>query len=100
MELSEQLRTQNVVRWVVWIPRDENEEADAQTNECYGAFSPNLRVPVSWAALRFLVLPRLAAAAVEHFGVLQAAWAAARRTPSPQQATNRRRSTLRVRDTW
>ena len=34
--MSEQLRSRNVVLSVVWRPRDENEEADALTNEQFG----------------------------------------------------------------
>ena len=64
MELSEQLRVRNLALSVAWRPRDENEEADALTNECFGAFRPELRTHVSWADLRFMVLPRLADTAV------------------------------------
>ena len=85
MELSEQLRTRNLALSVVWRPRDENEEADALTNERFGSFRPELRIPVRWSALQFLVLPRLADAATEHFEALRAVKDAGRQR-SPQLA--------------
>ena len=42
---------------VAWRPHDENEEADALTNEVFTSFDPGLRVPLQWDKLEFLVLP-------------------------------------------
>ena len=100
MELSEQLRTRHLALSVTWRPRDENEEADALTNECFGAFSPALRIHVKWADLRFLVLPRLAEAAVQHFSVLSDLKAAAKQRPPPGREAGGRRVKLRVREPW
>ena len=88
---------------VVWRPRDENEEADALTNESFGAFDPARRIPVRWADLDFLVLPRLTAAAEELFKDVREARAAARKRPrSPRPAAPARPAggRLREREPW
>ena len=63
MELSAQLEERGLLLHVVWRPRDENQEADALTNETFGAFDESRRVEVEWSKLPFRVLPRLLAAA-------------------------------------
>lgn len=100
MELSEQLRTRHVALSVVWRPRDENEEADALTNERFGGFRPELRIPVRWEALQFLVLPRLTDAATRHFEALHAIKKAARQRSPPRREALRRRVRLREREPW
>ena len=99
MELSEQLRRRNLLLSVAWRPRDENEEADALTNEVFAAFDAKLRIPVRWQDLEFAVLPSLTESAEAHFHVLQKARAAARkgpRIPSPPAWRVR----LREREPW
>ena len=100
MELSEQLRSRQLVLSVAWRPRDENEEADALTNERFGAFSLDRRVHVKWSDLRFSVLPRLTDQAVRHFEELQKLKAAARRRPHSAQATRAKRGRLMETDPW
>jgi hypothetical protein len=101
MELSEQLRKRHLLLSVAWRPRDENEEADALTNECFAGFDPALRVPALWGDLKFLVLPRLAGAAEGHFQALQAARAAARKAPrQPAAPALAKRVRLREREPW
>jgi hypothetical protein len=99
MELSEQLRRRNLLLSVAWRPRDENEEADALTNEVFAAFDARLRIPVRWRDLDFAVLPGLTESAEAHFHVLQQARAAARKGPRiPSPPTRRVR--LREREPW
>ena len=100
MELSQQLRSRQLVLSVAWRPRDENEEADALTNERFGAFSLDRRVHVKWSDLRFSVFPRLADQAVRHFEELQKLKAAARRRPHSAQATRAKRGRLMETDPW
>jgi hypothetical protein len=101
MELSEQLRRRQILLNVSWRPRDENEEADALTNENFSAFSPDRRVAVEWADLDLMVLPRLTAMADEHFHMLSLAKRESRKRPlrpaSPAQPRGQR---LRDRDPW
>ena len=67
IELSEQMRLRNMIFSIAWRPRDENEEADALTNEVFTGFDPGLRVPLQWDKLEFLVLPHLTELAEAHF---------------------------------
>ena len=67
MELNEQMRLKNMIFSIAWRPRDENEEADALTNEVFTNFDPGLRVPLQWDKLEFLVLPHLTEVPEAHF---------------------------------
>ncbi len=42
-----------------WVPRDQNEEADALTNGDFASFNKELRVDVDVANVRWLILPRM-----------------------------------------
>ena len=42
-----------------WLPRDQNEEADALTNFDYRFFDPKRRIPLDVNDLGFQVLPEL-----------------------------------------
>ena len=114
MELSAQLRALHLILAVHWLPRDENEEADALTNGHFGAFSPDLRLDLKWKDLAFLVLPGMLAAAADLFRKVKERELAARTAaPSPQavaevsgashgaaRMARRRGSRLRDRDPW
>jgi len=70
-ELAEQLRRRQILLTAAWRPRDENEEADALTNGIFTAFDAEMRIPVLWEDLGWLVLPRLAKAAEDLFRQLK-----------------------------
>ena len=71
-ELAAQLRAINAELSLEWIPRLQNEEADALTNEDFSAFRPELRVQLEVEQLAFLLLPRLAGVAEElHADILK-----------------------------
>ena len=42
-----------------WVPRDQNEEADALTNGDFAAFDASRRVHVKVAEISWLILPRM-----------------------------------------
>ena len=65
--MAEHLRQKSLVLSVAWRPRDENEEADALTNQVYSAFDLSRRVPVVWEDIQFYVLPQLTAMAETYF---------------------------------
>ena len=100
MELSEQLRLRNIALSVAWRPRDENEEADAFTKQCFGAVCPQRRIHLQWSDLSFLVLPQLAQAAEVHFAELRALKASAASRPPPAPRTGAARAPLREREPW
>ena len=59
MELSEQLCQRRMMLGVEWIPRDQNEEADALTNDDFSLFSPERRIDVKLEEIKFAVLEGL-----------------------------------------
>ena len=99
MEVAAQLESSRVALSLAWRPRDENEEADALTNEVFAGFDPQLRVQVAWRDLKFQVLPRVLDLALSHFRALSAAKREARTTAL---ASKRRRESvpLREREPW
>ena len=99
MEFNEQMKLKNMIFSIAWRPRDENEEADALTNEVFTNFDPSLRVPLQWNKLEFLVLPHLTEMAEAHFKALQESEADARRSvaKSPtKEKTEREKSRPQV----
>ena len=56
MELASQLTVQHLDLHLAWRRRGTNEEADALTNEEFGAFDPALRLDASGACKHFLCL--------------------------------------------
>ena len=62
-ELAEQLKAKGWDLSLKWIPRGQNEPADALTNEDFSLFDPEKRVHLEIAKLKFLVMPEMAAVA-------------------------------------
>ena len=58
-ELAAQLRRLHLVLELGWVPRDQNEEADALSNEVFDAFDPRLRVDLDLTRVSWIILPRL-----------------------------------------
>jgi len=58
-ELSAQMRAKNLELDLEWIPRNQNEEADAITNGQTGAFDQRRKIEVDVSALPFLVLDKM-----------------------------------------
>ena len=59
MELAHQMRRRRLVLRARWLPRLENEEADALTNLDFRHFRAENRIPVILDELGFKVLPML-----------------------------------------
>ena len=59
MELSEEMRDQQVVMDLRWKPREENQEADDLSNMKVDGFSPDLRIRAGPSTVNFLVLDGL-----------------------------------------
>ena len=59
MEMAHQMRRRRMVMRANWLPRDQNEEADALTNFDFRFFDPAKRVPVDVNNLGFEILPGL-----------------------------------------
>ena len=59
MELACQLGRRRAALHARWIPRLQNEEADALTNEEFHHFDAKLRIPVNLGDLGFVVMDEL-----------------------------------------
>jgi Skp family chaperone for outer membrane proteins len=73
MELAHQMRARRLVLRAHWLPRLENEEADALTNFDYRHFDPAKRVDVKLEDLRFAVLDDLFQAGEDYVAALEKA---------------------------
>jgi uncharacterized protein HemY len=51
-ELAEQLKLRQTELNLVWVPRDQNEEADELTNEEFSRFRSDLRVDIALESIR------------------------------------------------
>jgi hypothetical protein len=58
-EVAAQLRARSMVLRLGWAPRDQNEEADALTNNDFSAFDLGRRVSVDLSSIDWRVLPRM-----------------------------------------
>ena len=56
MEMTEQLSARDSWLGLSWVPRQQNEEADALTNACFEGFNPALRVHLDPAAIQWKVM--------------------------------------------
>ena len=72
MELSCQLGMRGASMRARWIPRLQNEEADALTNGDYRHFDAKLRIPVDLGALPFKVLNDMFAVGEDYVKELEA----------------------------
>ena len=96
-ELAVQLRRRGMGLKLHWAPREQNEEADALTNEEFSGFSPHKRVEVDVASLEWIILPRMSRAAGEIYQAAKARRAGGQASGPPPPA---KVSKLRERDPW
>ena len=59
MEIACQATLKGAVLRARWIPRLQNEEADALTNSDFSHFDPKRRIEVDLETLSFVVMPAL-----------------------------------------
>ena len=59
MELSEQLEARRSWLKLDWVPRHQNEEADALTNGEYGGFRPELRIDLDPGKIKWIILTEI-----------------------------------------
>ena len=64
-ELAEELKSKDLLLDLHWIPRDQNIEADALSNEVFNGFDLAKRVEVDLYKVTWKILPELMAAAEE-----------------------------------
>ena len=96
-ELSVQLRERSMALSLGWVPRDQNEEADALTNGDFASFSSGLRVEVDVANVRWLILPRMLEVAGE---IYERVRRSKEGEGPPKAATRPKSGSFRQRNPW
>ena len=102
-ELAAQLKQRKLDLSLGWVPRDQNEEADALTNQDYSAFDMNLRVDVAPGKIKWILLPRMLAVAEELYEQvrrLRSEVSAGAPGASSARGSTRPEDKLRARDPW
>ena len=105
MELAVQVGLRNAVLRANWLPRLQNEEADALTNSDFRHFDPNKRIDVDLGTLDFKILSKLFAVGdeyVEELAKLKEKDKLRRETSNAEAGQPKRRKSdaLRERDPW
>ena len=67
-ELACQMRQRGMELALSWAPREQNEEADALTNEDFSAFDIKRRIEVSLPDIRWMVLGEMMSVSVDLYG--------------------------------
>ena len=101
-ELCLQLRDRDMALSLEWVPRDQNEEADALTNEEFGSFDVRRRIHVDLPSLTWKAMDRLMKVAEELHQEIQRRKAAKPKDGTEAQAGSKRKKGggLRDRDPW
>jgi hypothetical protein len=99
-ELSALLRSRGMALDLEWAPRDQNEEADALTNEDYSAFDPAKRISVMVEDINWLVLPYMLGVAGDIYEAVQKAMAVKVAKTLPLSGTTGKHLKLRARGPW
>ena len=104
MEVACQLGLRNATLRANWLPRLQNEEADALTNSDFRHFSVARRIPVKLDELRFLVLNDLFKVGDDYIAELETLKAQAKRTRETSAPASAKKSKkpvpLREKDPW
>ena len=96
-ELAALLRGRSMALSLGWVPRDQNEEADALTNGDFASFQKQLRVDVDVAQIPWLILPRMLEVAGEIYERVRKS----KEEGGPPKAVARRKAgTFRQRNPW
>ena len=105
-ELAAQMRQRRLELDLAWIPRNQNEEADALTNGKFETFDANLRVNINLEKVKFLVLNKMMAVADDLYEQVRTRRSTTARTPQPPLPSGMgaerkgRKRPLRERDPW
>ena len=72
MEIGEQLEARNIWLDLEWVPRDQNEEADALSNMVFTGFDEKKRVEVELADVKWILLDEFMAYGLEFYKHMEA----------------------------
>ena len=102
MELSVQLRKNDLDLDLGWVPRAQNTEADALTNEEFSGFDPGKRIEVNFEELKFLIMDKMMGRAAELDSDIRLAKSSkeAKGDRPEESCPKRRRGQTRWEDPW
>ena len=101
-ELAEQLRARRLKLDLAWVPRLQNEEADALTNQQYESFDPRLEVKLDLERIDWIVLKKMSGVAEDIYTRLNDMKTERKAALEQHAAPQKRRpeDRLRHRDPW
>ena len=73
MEMAAQCERSSIFPSLLWVPREENLEADALSNGICSDFSPERRVQLDLGGIPWLILPAALASGEELYGIVRKA---------------------------
>ena len=107
MELACQLQRANAELELSWVPRNQNEEADALTNQRFEEFSEDKRIEVDFEKLEFVLLGDLMQKAGEldselklHRTSKEAKQASREEEKAREGQVKRKRGEMKWKDPW
>ena len=98
-EVAAQLRKRRLALELHWVPRNQNEEADALTNNRTELFDKAREIKIDLAKLEFIVLPEMVKVADALYAEVRMR-RSGRKDQGSDQRTRKRGRPLRERDPW
>ena len=99
-EFALQLRARSAEVSLQWVPRDQNEEADALTNDEFGAFDPARRLDINIGELEWMILPAMLKVSEEIYQDLKGRRERRKSSPAVSQTKTKPQERLKFRDRW
>ena len=99
-EFALQLRKMMAELNLSWVPRDQNEEADALTNGHFESFNENRRITIHVNKIEWMVMDRMLKVSEDIYRDLKEKRAARTATSTTTPARTQPEDRLRVKDRW
>ncbi len=99
-EVAAQLRSRNMALSLGWVPREQNEEADALTNGDFSQFRSANRVNLVVEEVAWLILPKMLQVATDIYDDVMRRKASHEEPPIQAPASKKAKGGLRARDPW
>ena len=99
-EFALQLRARSAELSLQWVPRDQNEEADALTNDEFGAFDPARRLDINIGELEWMILPAMLKVSEEIYQDLKGRRKRRKSSLAVSQTKTKPQERLKFRDRW
>ena len=99
-EFALQLRRMSAELNLSWVPRDQNEEADALTNGHFDAFNEDRRITINIDKIEWMIMNKMLKVSEDIYHDLKEKRAARTAACSTAPARTRPEDRLRVKDRW